>query len=282
MTVLRLAAAVATFLVMPASAAAATPLAGALYEGPRTSDERKVRDVQLQMSSSARRIRYLNGTYHRNCRVPGRPATRVGQLGLIGLRNVRVTPSGRFSFRRHQRFPQTGGFAELRVSGRFVGDGTRFTATVSEKLHNPQNGARCNSGTRTFGGAVPRRRLVNGGWSGSLADGGALSFRVTDSGVGAVTFSVSIPCEDGTRLTRRFGSDSDDNTDVRTDDDELTFVGTSYGSSPEPVTLEIKGRLDRRGATGTVTARGFKRGTGEDSIRCELAPVSWTARLGSR
>jgi hypothetical protein len=264
-------------LALAPGAHGATPRANALYEGPETRDERKVRSVSLQMSSSVRRIRYLNATYYRGCRVPGR--TGVGQLGLVGLRNVRVSADGRFSYRRMRRYPNTGGFEELRVSGRFVGDGTRFVATVRGRLSNPQSRARCDSKTKSFSGRIPDRQLVNGSWSGTTDQGAALRFRVDSRGVRALEFDVAAPCADGSVLGGRFTMGASDALPL--DRERLEFRGGASGTGADGLEIVTRGDLTPGGATGTITATGFKTSGDDASVRCE-ATIGWSARRATR
>lgn len=253
-----------------APASAAPPMGGQVYEG--LVAKRAQDTVTLEVSKDGKRIRYLSLSFRRGCRMAGR--TRgVSQLGLMGLRNLRVR-AGRVSHRRMLRYPSTGGWLETRMSGRFVDGGARFTGTLRERMRNPKMRSRCDSGVVRFTASVPERVLMNGTFAGQTAQGRPLSLTIGRDGVTALTAEIALTCTNGETVVRPVEALREP---VRVADDG-GFQGATGSLQTETL---LRGKATRNVVSGTFTATdSIERPEGDDTrvYTCRSGDVAFEAR----
>lgn len=253
---------------LAANASAANPIPGKSYEGPAP---KAGEDVTAVVSKSGKKLVRLNFGFERGCRINGK---RHPQSISIGIRNVAIK-KGRFTWKRSLRYPQTGGWLKTKVTGRFVGDGTRLKGTLRERLANPSNGVRCDSGKVRFGAKVPVGELITGDWKGSTTQDRPMTMTIKGTRVTKMAFEVVLSCANGEQITRSLGTLSEPG---HLSPDRGFRVSTWH----EGTTIAATGKAERGLVSGTITATEYIErpdASGEpDSYECNAADVRFEAR----
>lgn len=254
-------------LAFAAPAHAAAPMAGKTYEGPGPKGGEA---VSLVVSSSGKRVTRISMGFERGCSVRGK---RMRQTMSVLVRN-RPIRNGRIAWSRSIDYPQTGGWLRTRMKGKFVSGGRRFVGTIRERVVNPQNGVRCDSGNVRFSAAVPERELVNGDWGGTTAQGHPIALTIGRQGVTALRFDVALECTNGERIVRSFELPRAAHLS-----EDLTFTAGSYAGEAE---IKAEGTASRRAVTGAITAEEWierPRGVDDsDFFECTSGAVPYEAR----
>lgn len=265
----RIVLALVALAVTAPAAPAAAPMRGQTYEGPGPKGGS---DVILVVSGNGARVQRLTFGYERGCRVAGE---RLRQQGTVYVTKARIR-NGRFSWRRSERYPATGGSMSMTVKGRFVDGGTRVVGTVRETTINPQNKVRCNSGRVKFSAAVAERELVNGKWAGSTGQNRPLTMTITPKGIEAIAVEVALTCTNGEQIVRAIAPLAQP---ASVDDDDLTFTAGTWTGDTQ---ISVKGTASRNQVSGTITATdAITRPEGPDDERtysCSSGEVTFQAR----
>lgn len=248
-------------------ALAANPYPGKSYVGPAPKGGE---EVSLVVSRSGKKVVRLNFGYERGCRMKGKP---LDSSIAIGVRDVAIK-KGRFTWKRSIRYPQTGGWLKTKVTGRFIGDGTRMKGTLRERLANPQNGLRCDSGKVRFSGKVPPLELLEGDWEGSTSQNRLLALSIRGSQIRKLDFEVVLDCEDGKQITRRMPAL-----------DEPGYLNSDFSFrlyAFEPTSFTVTGQAERGLVAGTITASEFIEPPASDpdanGVMCRSGDLTFEAR----